>query len=50
MFELLEKEILYYGKITGCKVPQNPDLSSAAQQKKNSLNSTKPKSTDEELD
>ncbi|KAM8997561.1 putative global transcription activator SNF2L1 isoform 1-T1 [Ara ararauna] len=34
LFELLEKEILYYRKTIGYKVPRNPDLPNAAQVQK----------------
>ena len=34
LFELLEKEILYYRKTIGYKVPRNPDLPNAAQAQK----------------
>ena len=34
LFELLEKEILYYRKTIGNKVPRNPDLPNAAQAQK----------------
>ncbi|KAL7981992.1 hypothetical protein Chor_001049 [Crotalus horridus] len=34
LFELLEKEILYYRKTIGYKVPRNPDLPNAAQTQK----------------
>lgn len=34
LFELLEKEILYYRKTIGYKVPRNPDLPNSAQMQK----------------
>ncbi|KAF7710108.1 SWI/SNF-related matrix-associated actin-dependent regulator of chromatin subfamily A member 5 [Silurus meridionalis] len=34
LFELLEKEILYYRKTIGYKVPRNPDLANSAQVQK----------------
>ncbi|XP_062334049.1 SWI/SNF-related matrix-associated actin-dependent regulator of chromatin subfamily A member 5 isoform X2 [Osmerus eperlanus] len=34
LFELLEKEILFYRKTIGYKVPRNPDLPNSAQQQK----------------
>ncbi|CAJ0924116.1 unnamed protein product [Ranitomeya imitator] len=52
LFELLEKEILYYRKTIGYKVPRNPDLPNAAQvQKEEQLKIDEAEQlNDEELD